>query len=119
MPNIINYDLLKQEICEYAKKVGRASARPVLLLYYVMTSDKTPRAEKILVLTAIAYVVLPIDVISAKRLPIIGLLDEMLSLVVAFHKVSKYVTPDMEHKADELLDRWLPEYTPYYRDVIN
>lgn len=113
MRNILNYDSLWQEIGRYAKKVGRASARPVLLLYYVMMSKNTPKSEKLMLASAIAYVVLPIDLISAKRLPIIGWLDEVVSLTVAYQKVCKYITPDMERKADELLDKWFSDYTPY------
>lgn len=113
MGKIINYDVLWTEIGNYAKKVGRASARPVLLLYYVMRSSETPKSEKLMLLSAIAYVVLPVDLISAKRLPIIGWLDEVVSLTVAYQKVCKYVTLDMEHKADEILDKWFVEYTPY------
>lgn len=113
MNNIINYDLLLQEIANYAKKVGRASARPVLLLYYIMRSPDTPKSEKLMLLSAIAYVVLPIDLLSAKRLPIIGWLDEVVSLTVAYQKVCKYVTPEMERKVDEVLDKWFVEYTPY------
>lgn len=114
MPNnIINYSLLWERIGEYAKKVGRAGTRPVILLYYVMRSDKTPRSEKLLIFSSLAYVLLPIDLISAKRLPIIGWLDEVVSLTVAFQKMQRYITPEMERKADEILDRWFPEYTPY------
>lgn len=118
MPNIINYNLLWQEITRYARKVGRASSRQVLLLYYVMMSKDTPKSEKLMLASAIAYVVLPIDIISAKRLPIIGWLDELISLTVAYQKVCKYITPEMERKVDELLDKWFPDYTPYI-EVIN
>lgn len=113
MANVINYDLLWQEIGRYAKKVGRTSTRPLLLLYYVMKSKETPKSDKLMLASAIAYVVLPIDLISAKRLPILGWLDEVVSLTVAYQKVCKYITPDMERKADELLDKWFPDYTPY------
>lgn len=113
MENIINYDLLWQAILSYAKKVGRTSARPVLLLYYVMMSSETPRSEKVALVTAIAYVVLPIDLIKAKRIPVIGWLDEVFALTVAYNKVCKYITPAMEHKADALLDKWFPDYTSF------
>lgn len=113
MTNIVNYDLIWQEIGRYARKVGRVSTRPVLLLYYVMMSNNTPKSEKLMLASAIAYVVLPIDLISVKRLPIIGWIDEVVSLTVAYQKVCKYITKDMERKADELLDRWFPDYTPY------
>lgn len=110
MSKIIDYDMLWQEIGRYAKKVGRASTRPVLLLYYVMKSPSTPKSEKIMLASAIAYVVLPVDLISAKRLPIIGWLDEVVSLTVAYQKICKYITPEMEQKADKVLDRFFPEY---------
>lgn len=110
MSKIIDYDMLWQEIGRYAKKVGRASTRPVLLLYYVMKSPSTPKSEKIMLASAIAYVVLPVDLISAKRLPIIGRLDEVVSLTVAYQKICKYITPEMEQKADKVLDMLFPEY---------
>ena len=100
-------------IGEYAKKVGRLTTRPVLLTYFVMIDDATPINDKISLAASIAYVVLPIDLLSAKRFPILGWLDELVSLTVAYQKVCKYVTPDMERKADEILDKWFVEYTPY------
>lgn len=111
--SIINYEMLWQEIGRYAKKAGRASTKPMLLLYYVMTSKDTPKSDKILIASAISYVVFPIDILSSKRLPIIGWLDEIVSLTVAYQKVSKHITPEMETKAEVLLDKWFPIYTPY------
>lgn len=113
MNNNNGHSILFEQISYWAKKVGRASARPVLLLWFVMTSSSTPKSEKIMLASAIAYVVLPIDLISAKRLPIIGWLDEIVSLTVAYQKVCKYITPEMERRVDVILDRWFMEYTPY------
>lgn len=100
-------------IGEYAKKVGRVAARPLILTYYVMMDEQTPTSDKVTLGTAIAYVVLPIDLLSAKRLPIIGWMDEVMSLSVAYQKIQSNITKEMERKADALLDKWLPEYTPY------
>ena len=110
---IINYDVLWCKIGEYAKKAGRWSVRPVLLMWYVMLSKDTPKADKVLILSAISYLVLPIDLISGKRLPLIGWLDELVSITVAYEKVCKHITPEMEAKADAILNRWFPDYTPY------
>ena len=84
--NSNRHSVLLEQISYWAKKVGRASVRPVLLLWFVMTSSNTPKSEKIMLASAIAYVVLPIDLISAKRIPIIGWLDEVVSLTVAYQK---------------------------------
>lgn len=100
-------------IGKYAKKMWWLTTRPVLLTYFVMIDDATPANDKISLAASIAYVVLPIDLLSAKRFPILGWLDELVSLTVAYQKVCKYVTPDMERKADEILDKWFVEYTPY------
>lgn len=111
--SIIDTAVLKEKVQEYAMKVGRISARPVLLLYFIMICKDTPKSDKLLILSTISYLVFPIDFISAKRLPIIGWIDEAVSLSVAYQKVSKNITPEIERKTDELLDRWFPEYTNY------
>lgn len=82
--SIIDTAVLKEKVQEYAMKVGRISARPVLLLYFVMVSKDTPKSDKLMILSTISYLVLPIDLVSAKRLPIIGWIDEAFSLSVAF-----------------------------------
>ncbi len=111
--SFIDMAVLKDRLHEYALKIGRVSARPVLLLYFVMVSRDTPKKDKLMILSTISYLVLPIDLVSAKRLPVIGWIDETFSLSVAFQKVSKNITPEIEWKTDKLLDKWFPEYTKY------
>lgn len=112
-PSIIDTTVLKEKLQEYAMKVGRISARPILLLYFIMVSKDTPKSDKLMILSTISYLVFPIDLISAKRLPIIGWIDEAFSLSVAYQKVSKNISPEIERKTDALLDKWFPEYTSY------
>lgn len=107
--NMIDYELLWEKITDYAKAAGRTTARPVLLLYYVLRSPETPSSDKMLIVAALSYLVLPIDLISAKRLPIIGWIDEAVSLVYAYKKVFRYVTPEIESEVDNILERWFPE----------
>lgn len=111
--SIIDTTVLKSKLYDYALKVGRISARPVLLLYFIMISKDTPRSDKLMILSTISYLVFPVDLISAKRLPIIGWIDEAFSLSVAYQKVSKNITPEIELKTNALLDKWFPEYTSY------
>ena len=112
-PSIIDTVVLKDRLQEYAMKVGRISARPLLVLYFIMVSKDTPKSDKLMILSTISYLVFPIDFISAKRLPIIGWIDEAFSLSVAYQKVSKNITPEIERKTDALLDNWFPEYANY------
>jgi uncharacterized membrane protein YkvA (DUF1232 family) len=111
--NIINYDVLWDRISSFASKAGRVTTRPVLLLFYVMKSKETPWEDKLLVFSTLSYVVFPVDILDAKRLPIIGWLDEIASLSVTYQKMCKNITPEIEAKVDAILDKWFPEYTPY------
>lgn len=111
--SLINTKVLKEKLQKYAMKVGRISARPLLLLYFIMVSKDTPKSDKLMILSTISYLILPVDLISAKRLPIIGWIDEAFSLSVVYQKVSKNITPEIERKTDALLDKWFPEYTNY------
>lgn len=111
--SFMNTAVLKDKLQEYAIKVGRISARPLLMLYFIMVSKDTPRSDKLMILSTLSYLVFPIDLISAKRLPVIGWIDEAFSLSVAYQKVSKNITLEIERKTDALLDKWFPEYTNY------
>ncbi len=109
----LDYEALWTSICTWSRKAGRAAARPVLLMWYVMRSKNTPRGDKWAIFGSLAYLILPIDILDAKRLPIIGWLDEVASLAILVQKMSKYITPEMEIMADEQLDRWFPTDTEY------
>ena len=111
--SIINYQELWDKIKDYAYKVGRVAVRPVLLLYFVLRSEETPWKDKLTIFGALAYLVFPVDLLDAKRLPIIGWLDEITSLAVAVQRMSKYITPEMEAKADSILDQWFPIYAEF------
>ena len=111
--SIINYAVLWDRLSTFARKAGRTTTRPMLLLYYVMKSKGTPKADKLMIFSALSYILFPIDILDAKRLPIIGWFDEIASISVAYQKVRKHITPEMESKVDDILDRWFPEYTPY------
>ena len=113
MAHIIYYQELGDRIKDYAYKVGRVAVRPVLLLYYVMRSEGTPCKDKLTIFGALAYLVFPVDLLDAKRLPIIGWLDEITSLAVAIQRMSKYITPEMEAKVDGILDQWFPIYAEF------
>ena len=110
---IINYTLLGEKLRDYAAKVGRLGARPLLLLYMVMNSPNTPKADKLLIFSTLSYLVLPIDILDVKKLPIIGWFDEIASATIAYKKVCKHITPAMEAEVDSILDKWFPEYAEF------
>lgn len=111
--NNFNPSLIWDKIKENAKRLGRGTTRLVLLMYYVLKSESTPRADKILVYSALAYLVLPINLISIKRHPLLGGLDEIASIALAYNKIKNNITPAMEQEVDAILDKWFGDYTDY------
>lgn len=104
-----DYEALWQSLSRWAQKAGKAATRPALLMWYVMRDKNTPRKDKWAIFGSLAYLLLPIDILDAKRIPVIGWLDEVASLAIMVQKMSKHVTPEMIRKADAQLDRW---FTP-------
>ena len=64
----LDFDQLLEKIKDWGKTLGRTSMRPVLSLYYVLKSPDTPLSDKLLVVSALSYLILPVDLISALSL---------------------------------------------------
>ena len=99
-----------ERLGKYAKRVGRLAARPAVILYLVLRNPATPKKDKYIVYSALAYLVLPIDLISAKKIPILGWVDEAGSIAMAYKRVKDNITPEIEKEADKLLEHWLPTF---------
>ena len=108
-----NLSSLWEKIKSNAIRFGRGTTRQVLLMYYVLKSEETPRGDKLIVYSALAYLILPINLISMRRHPIIGWFDEAASIAMAFQKIRQNITPKMEEQVDQTLDRWFAQYTAY------
>ncbi|MBQ7530268.1 MAG: DUF1232 domain-containing protein [Paludibacteraceae bacterium] len=104
----MNLNLLWNNLGGFARRVGRSMARTPLLLYYVLKDDKTAAKDKAIIYAALAYLILPVDLISARKNPILGWADEILSIEIVYDRMRKYITPDMYRRAEAQLDKWIP-----------
>lgn len=91
----------------FAQRVGRRAARTPLLLYYVLKSDSTSKKDKAIIYIALAYLVLPIDILPVRKFHILGIVDEYLSIEIIFDRMQKYITPSMYAQAEKQLDAWI------------
>lgn len=105
----LDFDQLLEKIKDWGKTLGRTSMRPVLSLYYVLKSPDTPLSDKLLVVSALSYLILPVDLISARRFPVLGWIDEITAVTIVYKKVKKHITPEIESKVDNILEKWFPE----------
>lgn len=101
-----NLPQLWEKLKDSAKRLGRFTTQKALLMYYVLKSDNTPTSAKAIIYGALAYLVLPVNLISQKRHPILGWADEVAAIALAYKKVKQFITPEMERQAEETLDKW-------------
>ena len=93
-------------IRHYARKVGRAAARPILLAYYVLTDADTTTTEKAMIYGCLLYVVMPVSLIPRAVFKMLGLVDEAAAVLFVVKKIYNKITPEIEAKADATLDGW-------------
>lgn len=103
----INFTDLLTKLKDVVKRVGYATAKQIIQMYLVLTDEKTATTDKIIIYSTLAYLVLPIDILSSQKHPIFGHLDEVAAVVIAYEKIKKYVTPEIERRADEILNNFL------------
>ena len=98
-------DSFFSKILEYGKTAGAKVVFAALLLFYAMKSDKMPMSEKALVVAALGYFILPIDLIP-DFIPIVGYADDLTALYVALKKVVSYIDNDIISQARDKLTGW-------------
>lgn len=89
---------LLDKILKVAKKAGIKVIYAALLLYNALMSDHFPAKEKAIILGALGYFILPVDLIP-DAIPLLGFTDDLLALVFAVRTVFKHITPEIESKA--------------------
>jgi len=92
--------------CKQAgQKAGMKVIYAALLLFYVLEEPSTPVKEKTLIIGALGYLILPVDLIS-DAIPVFGFSDDLTALVYALHQIRAYITPNVEQKARQRLATW-------------
>ncbi len=79
------------------------------LFFFVSSPHKIGKPwnrTKVIVYGALAYLVLPVNLISVRRFRFLGLADEALAIAIAYKKIKQHVTPEMEQEAEATLDKW-------------
>ena len=76
-----------------------------LLLYYVLKSPDVLIKDKAMIIGALGYFILPVDLIP-DFIPVAGYADDMAALVACYNAVKDNVTPEIEQQAQEKLADW-------------
>ena len=90
----------------YAGEAGREATKVVLELFFVMKSPETSMIDKGIIVAALAYQLLPEDLLSRERFGILSLLDNGVTIAFAYSRMKADVTPEIQAQVEAILDSW-------------
>lgn len=85
---------------KYGGKIGQDVLGKAFRLYYVLKSKDVPFSVKGIIVGALGYLIMPIDLIP-DIVPILGWTDDAAAIALALAQVNSYIDVDVEHQADE------------------
>ena len=100
---------LTDKLKRFAKKAGLKTVYATLLLYYVLLSKQVSVKEKTLIIGALGYLILPLDLIP-DAIPLAGFTDDFTALLTAIHSIRVHITPEVEQQARLKLQTWFPSF---------
>lgn len=99
-------DALMDKFRPWALKAGRVATRPLLQCYYVMEDENASLLDRVLIYAAIAYVIIPFDLIPSVTYKFIGVLDDGAAMLFVHKKIKDKITPEINVKVEDKLDEW-------------
>ena len=99
---------LWEKLRRFARVAGRIVVERALRLYYAAQDPATPAWARRAIYGALAYFILPIDLVP-DLLPGIGYADDATTLLATLAAVSMYVTRDIKIRARAKTAEWLGE----------
>ncbi len=96
---------LWSKLQKVAKKAGKPIVSLVLTLYYVLLSAEVPIKYKTMIIGALGYFILPIDLLPDMIVGL-GYTDDLTALLAAHAAVKKNITPAIEQQVALKLKEW-------------
>ena len=100
------FSQLWDKLKTYALKAGRVATKPILTFYYVMHQTETTTLEKALIYGALAYIIIPSDLLPRRALSVLGILDDAAVIAYIYKKISGKITIEITNKVEDTLDQW-------------
>lgn len=89
---------------KWSSKLGEEAIYNICLLYYLAKSPNLPTSEKMKVLGALGYLILPVDAIP-DFIPLAGLTDDIGAIAYLIKSLVTYITPEIKQQARERAHR--------------
>lgn len=89
-------------------KIGKEALQAAATLFVALKSPDLPKSSKMIVLGALGYFILPVDLMT-DLLPVVGLTDDITIIMMALGKVYLTITDEMKEEAAMLVEKWTGE----------
>jgi uncharacterized membrane protein YkvA (DUF1232 family) len=93
------------KIGKVCKKIGIKAIYYVLILYYVLIDENTSLKDKAVIIGALGYFILPLDLVP-DFIPGLGFTDDIAAITACLHTVKVNITPEIKKKARMKLYEW-------------
>ena len=97
-----------EKVQRFAKVAGKRVVETALQLYYAAESPATPVRAKSVIYGALAYFIIPIDIIP-DLLPGVGYTDDLTVLLAAIGVVAAHITPQIRQRARTKANDWFSD----------
>jgi uncharacterized membrane protein YkvA (DUF1232 family) len=92
---------------KYAIKAGQSVVYQSLLLFYVLKDSNTPYWARSVIITALGYFILPLDLIP-DIIPVAGFADDLGALITAVYTVGRSISEEHHKQAQAKMQQWFP-----------
>ena len=93
------------KVKKVALKAGAKVIYVALILYYELADPNVSPKEKAIIIGALGYFILPLDLIP-DAIPVLGFSDDLAALVAAYGYVKGHLTPEVKRRARKKLCEW-------------
>lgn len=100
------------------KLVGVKGTYMLLILYNTLQKKDIPPKEKSIIIGALGYFLLPLDVLPDIT-PLVGYSDDIFALGMAILKVLPYIDEDVKIKSKNQLKKWFKIKDEEIESIIN
>ena len=104
-PQAFSDESFWKKLRRFARKAGSEVVERALVLYYCLRDPDTPAWARAVIVGALGYFILPMDLIP-DVVPLTGFADDFGTLVGALVSVARHVKPQHRAMAAENLARW-------------
>jgi len=101
-------DSFWKKLKHLASNVGSKVLYPALQLYFLLQAKDVPMKAKTLIVGALGYLILPVDMVP-DFIPALGFTDDLTALMVVLRTLNKYLTPDINARAKEQANKLLKQ----------